>query len=337
MTKTDIVIPWVDPLDPEWIKQKEHYQKESGDADFRPSRYRDWDQLKYVFRSIEKNCPWVDKVFFITSGQLPSWMNPDCEKLIWIRHEDYIPEEYLPTFSSHPIELNLYRIDELSDRFIYFNDDMFVISPMEESLFFRNGLPVYPAILHANTSRDQSEVMPYVYLNNKLAVNRHFSKKDVLAKKEKWFSLKENGLRSVVENLFNSRYPEIIGFYHSHLPTPFLKQTLKEVWEAEEELLDRTCRNRFRSREDVSQYLFRCWDLAKGEFYPIDPKKLGKETDIRSNTVDTICSMIENRKVKMLCLNDSDEIADEKEFEMLKDRINRSFEKIFPEKSQFER
>ena len=31
-------------------------------------------------------------------------------KVVWGKHEDYIPKQYLPTFSSHPIELNMHRI-----------------------------------------------------------------------------------------------------------------------------------------------------------------------------------------------------------------------------------
>ena len=39
----------------------------------------------------------------------------------------------------------------------------------------------------------------------------------------------------------------------------------------------------------------------------------------------------------MLCLNDSDEVIDDKEFNMLKQRIINSFERIYPEKSGFEK
>lgn len=336
MNKIDIVIPWVDPSDEKWQKNREKYSTKSSDTDDRDARYRDWEQLRYVFRGIEKNCSWLNKVFFITAGQIPSWLNTECSKLIVIDHIDYIPKKYLPTFSANPIELNLFRIEDLSDTFIYFNDDTFVLKELKEELFFKNDLPVYPAILHANTSSDRSKVMPYIYLNNRLVINEHFDKTDIFKHKEKWFSLKNNGLRSVIENCFNICYPEIIGLYNSHLPTPMLKRTMEEVWEEEPELLDETSRHRFRDKRDVNQYLFRYWDLMSGNFYPIDPKRLGREINISEDKLDEICKTVAEKKYPMICLNDSDEITKDR-FSFVRDKINNSFMSLFPERSMFEK
>ena len=335
MTEIDVVIPWVDGADPEWIARKKEYAKEALKADDRTTRYRDWEELVYIFRGIEKNMPWVRKVFLITEGHVPSWLNRECQKLVHLKHSDYIPGKYLPTFSSHPIELNLHRIAELAEHFIYFNDDMFVLQPLKEELFFRNGEPVYPAILHAATSDDRSDVMPYVYLNNHLVINRHFRKEEMLKERSKWFSTR-NGLRAIIENIFNSRYPQIIGFYNSHLPTPMRKSTLKEVWEKEGDLLEEVSSHRFRSKEDVSQYLFRYWNLARNQFSPIDPGKLGKELDITGEKLDEICAAIKEKRYPMICLNDTVEDLTQEQFAAMRDRINESFEQIYPLKSGFE-
>ena len=100
----DIVIPWVDPNDPAWQAEKRKYHDPGNEeADAREIRYRDWDNLKYVFRSIEKCAPWVRKVHFITCGQIPEWMNVNNPKLHLVNHTDYIPAEYLTTFSSQVI------------------------------------------------------------------------------------------------------------------------------------------------------------------------------------------------------------------------------------------
>lgn len=66
--------------------------------------------LKYWFRGVEKYAPWVHKIYFVTCGQKPDWLNENHDKLVLVNHEDYIPHEYLPTFSSHTIELNFHRI-----------------------------------------------------------------------------------------------------------------------------------------------------------------------------------------------------------------------------------
>ena len=138
--RIDVVIPWVDGNDPKWQKLKDEY-KEMKSADKSDSRYRDWNNLQYIFRGIEKFWPWVNRVFLITCGQKPQWLNENCEKLRLINHSDYIPKEYLPTFNSHTIELNLHRIEELGKYFIYMNDDFCPIRPLKPTDFFCDGLP----------------------------------------------------------------------------------------------------------------------------------------------------------------------------------------------------
>lgn len=64
--KIDFVIAWVDGNDPKWKKEREKYMPKSGN-DARDVRYRDWDNLKYWFRGVEKFAPWVNKIHFVTA------------------------------------------------------------------------------------------------------------------------------------------------------------------------------------------------------------------------------------------------------------------------------
>ena len=48
----------------------------------------------------------------------------------------------LPTFNSVSIETFLWRISELSDRFLYFNDDVFLTAPLHPSDLFTGHIPV---------------------------------------------------------------------------------------------------------------------------------------------------------------------------------------------------
>ena len=105
------------------------------------NRYRDWKLLKYWFRGVEKYAPWVNKIYFITYGHLPKWLNTENEKLVILKHSDYIPDKYLPTYNSNVIEMNYFRIKELNEKFVNFNDDMFIINDIREEDFFANGLP----------------------------------------------------------------------------------------------------------------------------------------------------------------------------------------------------
>ena len=76
----DFVITWVDGSDPLWFRQKQNAKKKQGvsvDIDDRIERYRDWEILKYLFRSIENFAPWVNNVYIVTCGHLPAWLNTE--------------------------------------------------------------------------------------------------------------------------------------------------------------------------------------------------------------------------------------------------------------------
>ena len=114
----DIVLPWVNGNDSEWKLERKKYEDPRYDeqalADY---RFNDWELLKYWFRAIETCLPWFNKVFLITCGHFPDFLNKDCPKLKIIKHSDYIPNEFLPTFNSNTIEMNLFRIEDLSENF----------------------------------------------------------------------------------------------------------------------------------------------------------------------------------------------------------------------------
>ena len=335
--EVDIVMPWVDDKDPAWRQSKAKYSNDiSALEDNSDMRFRDWENLRYWFRGIEKFAPWVNKVYFITCGHLPEWLNVEAPKLVHVKHEDYIPKEYLPTFSSHPIELNIHRIKGLSEHFVYFNDDTFLTKPTTIDTFFIDGLPCHSPIMHPIFPRGEGGIMPHVYMNTVMAVNRHFKMKEVLQRDHtKWFSIK-NGIKTVVENAYNQNFPEFPGFKNEHMPVPVLKSTMEEVWAAEEEILSTTSSHRFRDMQDVNMYLFRYWELASGRFIPVNMGKLGKRLDIGDN-IEEICDRIINQSQTMLCVNDMGLIREQDQFLTCRDRINKAFEELFPEKSSFEK
>ena len=97
MDKIDFVLPWVDGSDSAWIKQRNEYLGIKNDQT-QDSRFRDWENLQYWFRGVEKFAPWVNHIYFVTWGHIPSWLNTDHPKLTVVKHEDYIPKQYLHTF-----------------------------------------------------------------------------------------------------------------------------------------------------------------------------------------------------------------------------------------------
>jgi len=326
----DFVIIWVDGNDPKWQKERQLY-KEGDSVDTRIIRYRDWENLQYWFRGIEKFCPWVRKIHFVTNGQVPDWLNTEHPKLHMVKHSDYIEQKYLPTFSSHVIELKLHKIEGLAEQFVYFNDDTFVVDHMIEEDFFKNGLPCDAAILSPIISW-RMDGFAAILTTIMGAINTHFDKnKCIKANFGKWFNLKYG--TQLLRTICLMPWKHFPGFYESHLPNAYLKSTFETVWSKLEEPLERTMERRFRDvRQDLNQWIFKDWQLASGNFTPRSPK-IGKTYMIGSED-DAIEEAFMKKKFKLLCLNDDEDITD---FEKEKEKIIELFEKILPDKSEYEK
>ncbi|MBQ6196104.1 MAG: stealth family protein [Lachnospiraceae bacterium] len=331
----DIVLPWVDGSDPVWRKKMAKYRGDNSEGGESEERFRDFGLLRFVFRGIAEFAPWVRKVFFITDGQKPDWLNTEYEKLVWIKHEDYIPSDYLPTFSANPIELNLHRINELSEHFLYFNDDFYLLRRVEVSHFFRNGLPV-ESPLTAVVAPKTYDGFAHIALNNTMLINSSFSARKVMKQApDKWLSLRKCGAKTAARNFFSYCLGRFPGFTNPHLPSPFLKESFRQVWEKYEPYLINTCSNRFRSYSDVSQYLVYEWQLATGCFEPEKSKKIGKYFCCRMDDPGLL-QTIRRQEEPVICINDAGEKLSPEEWSALKQIIQDAFMSILPEKSQFE-
>ncbi|WP_026507424.1 stealth family protein [Butyrivibrio sp. MC2013] len=333
----DIVIPWVDGNDSNWIEEKKTWSYKSAlsisDDCNSQIRYADWDNLKIWFRSIEKCLPWIDHIFFITWGHIPKFLKTDNPKLRIIKHDDYIPDAYLPTFNSNTIEMNTWRIKELSDSFILFNDDSFVLEPLEINYYFKNNMVCDESIETPIMPVDVGSVSEYAChtkANNIILLNKHFNKRQVQQRyHDLWFSPVYGDLLERNERL--SYWNNFCGFHDPHLPNAIKKSTMKAVWEAEYEALDAASKNRFRSHNDISWFLVRYWQFCTGDFVP--RRALGKNLLITDDNYKEIADIIRNRQYPVICLS---EAFDMNRFDEIKETINSAFESIFPEKSSFE-
>lgn len=328
MDPIDFVIAWVDGSDPEWQKDRDKYRGAAGES--APNLYRDWDNLHYWFRGVEKYAPWVNKIHFVTCGHLPDWLNTDHPQLNIVKHTDYMPAAYLPTFSSHAIELNLHRIAGLAEQFVYFNDDMFITGQVQPDDFFRNGLPCDSPVMSVLVPDVPKDPFFHYIVNALCIINHHFSRKEVLKKHwRKWFNLKYG--KYLWRNLYYLPMRGFTGFYYFHLASPLLKSTLQEVWEKQPEILDATSRNKFRTLHDVSQLVFCWWQLASGKFCPRSPN-WGRFFIAGENDAE-LFRAIASGKYQMICINDS---VMEIDFEGEKQALNKEFDRLLPDKSKFE-
>ena len=338
MEKIDFVITWVNGSDPKWLAEKKKYENVIASKDVNANgicRYRaDSELLRYWFRSVEKFAPWVNKIHFITCGQKPDWLNENHPKLNLVNHKDYIPSECLPTFNSNVIELNLNRLPDLEECFVLFNDDTFLLQPVSPSLFFRKGLPVlfpdlmYPRYLGYNN-------WGRVLYNDYCIVNKCFDiKKSIWDNRWKWFNVMELGLAQVKLNIMcyftNKTLPVWV---YEHVPQPHLKSTLQEVWDSCFDIMKHTSCSKFRSDEQVNQYLLCAWNQAKGYFAPIHKGKRGKCLEINPTNIDRIVMAIKEQQFSQICLNDSP-VKEQNPIHSRK--ICDAFKMILPNKSEFE-
>ena len=330
--KIDFVITWVDGNDPVWQKVHSHYAAlVDKDVDNSSARFRDWDTLRYWFRGVENFAPWVNKIFFVTWGHLPDWLDINHPKLQIIKHSAFIPAEYLPTFNSNVIEFYFHHIKGLSEQFVYFNDDFFLINDVAPERFFRNRLP---CDIGGMTFNLHSGMFGASVLLAKTLVNNHFNKTEVVRENpSKWFNLKYMKASFINILCLLIKKNEFVGFANPHLPQGFLKNTFEDVWKNCKEDLIRTSRNRFRDYGDVGFWLIRYWQLASNNFSPINPYKDGTYYLVNDNNISEIVDCIRLQKKRMICLNDSEEISD---FEETKNRIIEAFDMILPKKSSFE-
>lgn len=331
----DFVIPWVDGSDPEWRARKAAYTG-SASTDDRRERYRDWGLLPHWFRAVERFAPWVRRIWFICDQTPPAWLNTNHPKLKIIRHEDYLPEAYRPAFSSHPIELNLHRIEGLAERFVYFNDDTFLIRSVKEDFFFRDGLPRDCALLNAVPTDDLVRKDPdarvfTLFLNVASYINRDYDFRRCMRRNwRKWFSPCYG--KDLFRNAMLGIWPRFVGSVEPHLPQAFLKSSFERAWEQDFDILDATSRRHLRDDRDVNQWLIRQRQLMEGRFvvrrpvrdavFPLDQEDAGLHDTIR-------------RQLKpMICLNDATLAEDA--FERKRRALIGDFDAILGQKSEFE-
>lgn len=324
----DIVITWVDGSDERWLSEKYKYDTKNKNDSNSSIRYRDWGLLKYWFRSIEQNAPWINHIYLITCGHYPMWLNLENAKLTLIKHSDYIPQKYLPTFNSNVIELYMHRIKNLSDKFIYFNDDMFLIDKVSPSDFFKDDLPLDSLIFNAVSVGKENNIIEHTILNNLEIISKYFDKNDNKLSKIFNFTYGKNNIRNIL------LYPwkQYTGIYNFHSCIPYNKKLIEEIWTLEGDTLETMMSNKFRTKNDYNHWIYRYWSLMSGKFVPHSMKDR-YYYDLKNDNKEFF-NKLKNKKYKIVCLNDSNENIN---FDYVKKETIECFEYLFPNKSSFEK
>ncbi len=297
MIEVDAVITWVDGSDPAIETQRNHFLSNAATVlhnnGINPHRWACSDELSFCLRSIANNAPWVRRVWIVTDSQIPDLAGLPQDfvaKITIIDHRDIFAgfEASLPTFNSLAIETMLWRIPELSEHFLYFNDDVFLTAPVEINDFFAVNGPVlrgkwedYSTLIDCDESRNDASLL------------HHY-----------------NQIRSA----------EMIGygadhvFASAHVVHPMQRSVMADLFEHYRDQCIRNAGFRFRSTTQfLPQSLHNHACLAAGNAAILDTVDylhvdVGAFQDWSEHDVHTFLASAERHAVKFLCVNDLPEV-----------------------------
>lgn len=247
----DVVITWVDGDDPEYRSRMEPYLGGKHRAKIpgaHSTRFSSVNEIRYCLLSIFRFAPFVRNVYIVTDKQDPG-LDKDIntyfpERSNSVRIVDHSEifrdyEEYLPTFNSRSIQNMVWRIEGLSDNFVYFNDDTFLIRQIEPEDWFINNRPVLrgnwiPApLLRILWNHIRKAV------NHKILGNTGFQPRPS-------FHLGQWNAASLLG--FRWRY-----FYSGHIPFAISRRTVEEFFMNNRGVIEKNSSSRFRHHE---QFIF---------------------------------------------------------------------------------
>ena len=290
----DIVITYVNGLDPVW---QQEYAKHTN-MPILEKRFRDWGTLKYLFRGIETNMPFIRKVHLVVSGesQVPEWLNR--EQVNVVLHKDIIPAQLLPTFNCNPIEMHLHNIADLDEEYIYFNDDIFPLLPCKPTDFFRGGKGIL-GMSHHLLAWDMFK---------KICRNSDTKAREALGLKPRYCFLRPQ-----------------------HTCQPMLKSEIKSVYDKlETDILGSMTPTR--TEKNLNQYLYLDYMYLNGKI--INERQSKKHFSVAWVSASKLRKFIEQPTHKLTCINDVH--LSEERYTVLRTTLIEAFERRMPNKSKYE-
>lgn len=213
------------------------------------------------------------------------------------------------------------------------NDDMLFNRPLSPQDFFVDGLPKLTAIYRPIPINDFSHMV----LSTLNAVNRNFVQGSIVRKEPKKFLDLRNG-KAYIDNYFFrslddlSKHKTIKTAYEfPHVALPLRKSTIEQIWEAEKEQLEATCKRTFRDYADVLIWLAMFWEIEQGTFVP----QSTRETRfVPADNFSLLEEALKDSSAGLYCVNDSEDITDLTE--SMNSTLDQLMEGKYPKKSSYE-
>ena len=277
------------------------------------ARFISNDELKYSLRSVEKYAPWIRNIYIVTDNQVPNWLNTKHPKIKIVDHKEIMPASARPNFNSAAIEFTIVNIPDLSEHFLYANDDTLFTNKVEPGDFFKDGKPIY-VLRHTLSDKITKSNYGITIDNSYNAVKTKFG-----------------------DNPWLRRYPH-------HNIDPYTKTDILNTNKEFKEEIEETINSHFRSNENLQRQIYAYYSILSGNgYYKVQTKEVLynwkskiaekplKISDIYSIHFICLNSYI-GKNIKMLCTNDDEFTTD---LDRLKYKM--VMEQIFPDKSAFEK
>ena len=269
------------------------------------TQFNDYDTLKYSIRSILKYAPWIRYIYIVTDNQKPSWFKNN-DRVHIIDHKQIIPEHFLPTFNSHTIEYHLHNIPNLSEYFLYLNDDMMLGNYVNYDDFINNN-SIY--------LRTNSKIVPdkINFTNNYMSA---------------WINM---------NNLLNKNYKKEKREFLLHHATICTKSIMKKLIQNYDKEYNETSNTKFRNKLNVPPIGFSLYNgiynndvILTKEYISNHYFKLNNDINYNKNNFDIILQ----KRPKLICINDSNSFKPTKEnIQLLTNFLNN----YYPNKSLCEK
>ena len=255
-------------------------------------RYRSWGTEHLLIQCIRKHLPWVRNVVILLARkiQMQHWMLDEIAAtrsgmphIRIVFHNEFMPQDVLPTFNSRAIEMYLHRIPDLAPCFLYGNDDMFPLAPMAEDDFFRDG-----SVLAGFAS----EILPCLHRTDKQFDPSNAFHRACM-----------NGINFVAAD-FGLHYDNK-WLHIGHNIVPILKSTCEYFWQQHPKEMQASV-SRFRMPHNFNQYIYSWWQILSGQYVDHNPPRAYVSV---TDAADTIREAIRNAD-GLLCVNDRNTDAD---------------------------
>lgn len=312
----DAVITWVDGNDKSHADKIADYLARMGIVDktegSAPTRFNQCGEINYCIKSLLRFAPWIRTIYIVTDAQPPPILKefigtPQQETIKLIDHRDifYGHEDCLPTFNSLTIESMIWRIKDLSNQFIYLNDDCAIVRPVAYEDFFRDNKIIFRGHWRIQSDRKLS----------------HYFRRSMNKICNKAIDPTQDQFRAIQENSAKLAGWHKYFFQFPHAPLPLKRDTFEEYFLKHRAMWSRNLHYPLRDQQQF-------WPLSLIGHEEINQKNVIFDNSLRAIMVNGACHNLKkiqtrlgqatNKKnVAFVCLQSVDQAPSEIQEEMM--------------------